>query len=305
MNLYGLEKFLDSSILNLLSKLDNLKSLQEIRIRLQKPIIFQVDNKEIITNKILTKKDLDFTMQKFSNYSIYAFDEEIRQGYITVKGGHRIGICGRCVVENNKVKTIKDVSSINIRISKEVLGCSDKIIKNIVLNNDLLNTIIISPPKCGKTTLIRDISRNISNGFENFKGKKVSIIDERSEIAGCYMGIPQMNIGIRTDVLDNCPKSQGILMAIRSMGPEVIVCDEIGTYEDIKNIILALNSGVNLITTIHGYNEEDLKRRPVFDEIIKNNVFKRAIVLSNKLGVGTVDYIYDFDKKTKLRINHD
>lgn len=301
MNLYGLEKFLNDPIIQLLNKINELDKLQEIRIRLDKPLILQVDNREIITKYIPKREDLNSIMQRFSRYSIYAFDEEIRQGYITIKGGHRVGICGSCVIENNSVKTIKNISSINIRISKEVIGCSEKLLPFMVENNEIINTIIISPPKCGKTTLIRDLTRNISSGTKGLiSGKKVAVIDERSEIAGCYLGVPQMDVGFRTDVLDNCPKSRGISMAIRSMAPEVVVCDEIGTYADMENIILALNSGVKVITTIHGYNEKDLIRRPVFKEIVDNKVFGRAIVLSNKKGIATVEYIYDFNNKVKI-----
>lgn len=167
---------------------------------------------------------------------------------------------------------------------------------------EVLNTIIISPPRCGKTTLLRDIGRNISDGFKglNFSGKKVCIIDERSEIASCYNGIPQLEVGLRTDVLDSCPKSEGIMMGIRSMSPEVIICDEIGTALDMESIIKASNSGVSIVTTIHGYGIEDLYAREVFKNIVENNIFHRAIVLNNKKGVGTVHYVYDFKDKAYI-----
>ncbi|MFD3157399.1 stage III sporulation protein AA [Haloimpatiens sp. FM7330] len=299
-----IKNFLSYNIEKLLQNIKDLNEIQEIRIRINKPVIFQLCNKEIITNYCAKEEDIKTMIQRFSNYSIYAFEEEIRKGYITIKGGHRVGICGICVIENNRVKTIKNISSINIRICKQVKGCSNKLISYIVKDNRILNTIIISPPKCGKTTLLRDLTRNISNGFENVSGKKVCAIDERSEICSCYKGIPQMDVGIRTDVLDNCPKSEGIIMAIRSMGPEVIVCDEIGTYKDMESIILALNSGVSLVTTIHGYNEQDLYRRSVFKDIIDNSVFSRAIILSNKKGIGTIEYIYDFVKGDKLQVKY-
>lgn len=288
---------------NLKSALENvmdLKELQEIRIRVDKPLISQVGNREIINQYIPRSEDIKTIIQRMSNYSIYAFEEEIKQGYITIKGGHRVGICGRCIIEKNEVKTIKNIASINIRICREVLSCADSIMKFILKNNEAINTIIISPPKCGKTTLIRDITRNISEGIEkeNFNGKKVCVIDERSEIGACFNGVPQLHVGIRTDILDGCPKSEGIMMAIRSMSPDVIVCDEIGTNKDMNSILTALNSGVSLITTIHGYDIEDLYSRPVFKEIIENKVFKRAIVLSNRKGAGTIEYIYDLTNKS-------
>lgn len=276
--------------------------LQEIRLRVNKPLTFQLNNKEIVDEYICTSSDIKSIVQRMSNYSIYAFEEELRQGYITIKGGHRIGICGSCVIEGGRIKTIKDIASLNIRISRAVNGCSSKLIPYILNNNMVVNTIIISPPKCGKTTILRDLARTLSNGLyeEKKQGKKICVIDERSEIAACCNGVPQMDVGIRTDVLDGCPKSEGIMMAIRSMSPDVIICDEIGTYKDMDSILMALNSGVNLITSIHGFGIEDLYKRAVFKDILDNYVFKRAIVLSVAKGAGTIEYIYDFDKKERL-----
>jgi stage III sporulation protein AA len=282
-----------------LKKFKSLHGLQEIRVKANKPLIYLISDREIISDYTVATEDLKIMVQRISNYSIYAFEEEIRQGYITIKGGHRVGICGKCVVENNTIKTIKNISSLNLRISREVIGCSNKLISYITNKDQIVNTIIISPPKCGKTTIIRDMARNISEGIKDIglTGKKVCIVDERSELAACVEGIPQMNIGIRTDVLDGCIKSEGIMMAIRSMSPEVVICDEIGTQRDMESIIAALNCGINLITTIHGNGIEDMYERTVFKELLENNVFKRAIVLSNSEGVCTVEYVYDFKSK--------
>jgi len=290
---------------NIKSILDNERfneGLQEVRLRVNKPLAFQFNNKEIIDGYICTSSDIKSIVQRISNYSIYAFEEELRQGYITIKGGHRIGICGSCVIEDGKIKTIKDIASLNIRISRAVNGCSGKLLPFILKNDIVMNTIIISPPKCGKTTILRDIARVLSNGLYEGKnqGKKVCIVDERSEIAGCCSGVPQMDVGMRTDVLDGCPKSEGIMMAIRSMSPDVIICDEIGAYKDMDSILMALNSGVSLVTSIHGFGIEDLYKRAVFKEILDNNVFKLAIVLSGAKGAGTIEYIYDFDKNEKV-----
>ncbi len=288
-------------IKKIFSNLKGLEEMQEIRLKVNKPLIIQIGNEEIITDYIATLQDIKLILQHISNYSIYAYEEEIKQGYLTIKGGHRVGMCGSCVVEDGKIKTIKSLGSINIRVCKEIEGCSNKVIPFILDNNQVLNTIIISPPRCGKTTLIRDIARNLSDGIKaiNLRGRKVCIIDERSEISGCYNAVPQMNVGVRTDVLDNCPKAEGIMMAIRSMAPEIIICDEIGTHKDIESILMALSSGIKLITTIHGYGIEDLYSRKVFKDVIDNHVFRRAIVLSDKNGVGTVEFIYDFEKMDK------
>ncbi len=277
---------------------NNSDKIQEIRIKIDKPLMLIGNSGEIRTNYISRLEDVKNIIQRISSYSIYAFEEEIRQGYITIQGGHRVGICGTCVLDGQTLKTIKNISSLNIRIAKDVKGCGSSVLPHIVKDNNILNTIIISPPKCGKTTILRDLTRQISNGtaIHGLKGKNIAVVDERSEIAACYRGVPQMEVGIRTDILDNCPKSEGIIMAIRSMGPQIIVCDEIGTYKDMESIVAALNSGVNVITTIHGFSEEDLYKRPVFKEVIENKVFSRAVILSNKSGIGTVEYIYDFTK---------
>lgn len=295
---------LPQTIKNIIDGTKEINRLQEIRIRINKPVSIYTDKEEIITKYFATKEDMRTILQRISNYSIYAFEEELKQGYITIKGGHRIGLCGSCVIDNNKVRTIKSIAYLNIRICREVKGCSDKLIPYIVEDGRILNTILISPPKCGKTTLLRDICRNISDGItinsSYFNGKKVCVIDERGEIAGCCEGVSQMDVGIRTDVMDNCLKSEGIMMAIRSMAPEVIICDEIGTYKDVESILMAMNSGVNLITTIHGFGIEDLYKRPVFKDILDNHVFQRAIALSSVNGVGTVEYVYDFNSMERL-----
>ena len=302
MNTKDIFEILPQAIIKEITNEKDIEKLQEIRIKVNKPLIVNINNKEIVKNYLATSEDVKLIIQKISNYSIYAFEDEIKNGYITVKGGHRVGICGNCVIQDESIKTIKDISSLNIRTCKEVVGCSVKIIPYIVESETVLNTIIISPPQCGKTTLLRDMVRNLSDGRENmnFKGKKVTVIDERSEIAGCYNGIPQMNVGIRTDILDNCPKSKGIMLAIRSLSPEVIVCDEIGTRKDVESLMMATNCGVSIITTIHGEGIEDISKRKVFNEIIENRLFKRAIILSCKKGVGTIEAVYDFQNDKTL-----
>lgn len=282
--------------------LNNDAIIYEIRIRAEKPIIIYSDKGEDIINNVASKEDINNIVQRISNYSLYAYEEDIKQGFITIKGGHRIGIAGECVMDNGVVKTIRNISSLNIRISREVIGCSDKLMKYITQNGRIYNTIIISPPKSGKTTMIRDITRNISNGMYsiNLKGRKVSVIDERSEIGACYFGVPQTNVGIRTDILDNCLKKEGLIMAVRSLSPEVIICDEIGTKGDIEALVGAFNSGVNIITTIHGFTIDDLYKRKVFKDLLDNNILERAVILSSRNGVGTIENIYKINGDEKI-----
>lgn len=269
--------------------------IQEIRIKVGKPIILNSFKGEKILSYIVTAEDVKQILVKVSNYSLYAYEEEIKQGYITIKGGHRIGIAGECVIVGGVIRTIKNISSLNIRICREVVGASNEVMKYISKDNRVYNTLIVSPPKCGKTTILRDIAKNISSGMPiiNLSGKKVSIIDERSEIAACFDGVPQMNVGVRTDVLDNCLKREGMLMAIRSLSPEVLICDEIGTQGDVEALLMAFNSGVNIVVTLHGFSIDDIYKRKVFKELLDNSILDRIVILSNRNGVGTIENIYD------------
>ncbi|MCT4687077.1 stage III sporulation protein AA [Vallitalea sp.] len=287
-----------------LLKKEQLDLLQEIRLRVNKPLIIRIDNKEYFLNQdklvtsskrayIITEKDLKDTMEFISNYSLYAFEDELRNGYITVDGGHRVGLAGKVVVENNRVKTIKNITCINIRISHEIKGCANKVIPYIFQENRIYHTLIISPPRCGKTTLLRDIVRQLSNGVSNNTGITIGVVDERSEIGGCYRGIPQNDVGIRTDILDGCPKTEGMLMLIRSMSPEVIAVDEIGSSEDIEAIDFVINAGCKMICTVHGSSLVEVKNKPILEKLIDKNIIERFIVLESKNGVGDVKKIYD------------
>lgn len=309
------DEIINSLSLNLRNKIKTIQgeNIEEIRLRINKPLIINGNQKDYFynekTNKldrnmdkayIVTKEDVDQTFQIICKYSIHSFMDDIKKGFVTLRGGHRVGIVGKAIVENEKIENIKHISSLNIRISKEVKNCSDKVMDHIIKSpTKINNTIIISPPQCGKTTLLRDIVRNLSNGTEkyNFKGVNVALIDERNEIAGSYLGIPQMDVGIRTDIIETCPKDVGIMMVLRSMSPNVIVTDEIGTEKDIKALYTALNGGVGLITTVHGDSIEDIRNRKELNDLLDGELFKKVILLSAKRGPGTVEKIYDLQEK--------
>lgn len=303
MNYDEIYKILPGTIGNSIKQFLMEDKIQEIRIKVGKPIILNLAFEEKVLDYIPTREDLRYLITKISNYSLYAFEEEIKQGYITLKGGHRVGLAGECVMSKGEVRTIKNISSLNIRICKEVIGASNKVMRLITENDRVYNTLIVSPPKCGKTTILRDIAKNLSNGMYqiSLKGKKVTIVDERSEIAACYNGIPQMNVGIRTDILDNCLKKSGMIMAIRSLSPEVLICDEIGTEGDLEALNMAFNSGVNIIVTVHGYDINDIYNREVFKELIDNCVLERIIVLSNRRGAGTIEKVYKVSRGKGLQ----
>ncbi len=282
------------------------EKLYEIRIKIGQPILVYSKYGESIVNYICSKEDIKNLIKKTVGYSLYAYEEDLRNGFITIKGGHRIGIGGECINEHGQIKGIRNISSVNIRISSEVIGCSNKIMKYIVSKDKIYNTIIISPPKCGKTTILRDIARNISSGIDDadildfkYYGHKVTIIDERSEIAACYMGVPQNNLGIRCDVLDNCKKKDGLIMAVRSLSPEALICDEIGSEEDVKALFTAFNCGVKIITSIHGSCIEDLSKRKILSSLIENEIIERVVVLSSDNGAGTIKNIYKISKGEK------
>ncbi len=273
---------------------DNIiKNLEEIRIRNGKHILLFAAGKEYeLECKNGSKIDnyiINNIFNALLNYSAYAYQEELTNGYITIEGGHRVGVCGRTVMEHSKVKTIKDISSINIRRSREIVGVSDPCMRYLMKGKHrLYNTIIVSPPKCGKTTLLRDMIRNISG-----MGFQVGVCDERSEISGMYNGQPSYDLGIRTDIMDGCPKDKGMIMLIRSMSPDLIATDEIGKKEDCHAIEAAVCAGISLLTTIHGSSYEDVMCSGIGD-IVKKGVFERLIFLSNVPAIGSISAIRDW-----------
>lgn len=275
------------------------EGLQEIRLRAEKPLAVIYKGKEIFVSGreekpvIVTGREIRETMDYISSYSLYAYENEMRQGFITIEGGHRVGMAGQTVIEEKQVKNMKYISSVNIRISHEVKGCATEVLPYLTKNGELCHTLIISPPRCGKTTLLRDIVRQASDGCKWVKGTTVGVVDERSEIAGCYMGRPQNDLGIRTDILDGCPKAEGMLMLIRSMSPRILAVDEIGAAEDVQAIEYALHCGCIMLATAHGASMEELRRKPLFDALIENRRFERYVVLSNRERTGGICGIYD------------
>lgn len=287
---------------------------EEIRLRVNSPLCLYCQGRDYyikrdgeVTNNIQEALIVDLEMisksfQLVCNYSIYALSEELKNGYITIKGGHRVGIGGKVIYGNQGIESIKNISSLNFRIAREKKGISNNIINYLIKNGDFLNTMIISPPQCGKTTLLRDIVRNLSNGMDKIgiSGYKLGLIDERSEVAGLFNGIPQKDVGIRTDILDSCRKSHGIMLMIRSMSPEIIAVDEIGSKDDAEAISEALRAGISLIATIHGNSIEDIITRPSIKSLFDEEIFKRFIIMDNSQGVGTIRMILDQDMSTNL-----
>ena len=240
----------------------DMNQVYEIRLRVNAPLILIYKGKEYFLTKegnfsgeetkgcFVKAEDLKETMEYVSGYSMYAFEDEIRQGFITIQGGHRVGIAGKTVLEGDRIKSVKYISYINLRLSHQIKGCASPILPYIIKNGRICHTLIISPPRCGKTTLLRDLIRQVSSGSSYMPGVSVGVVDERSEIGGSYQGIPQNDLGIRTDVLDCCPKAEGMMMLIRSMSPEVVAVDELGDYEDIHAIESVIHCGCKLFATV-------------------------------------------------------
>lgn len=271
------------------------RNLQEIRLRIGKPLLFIYEGSEHRPKKpyIVTKEDLREMLEYISHYSLYAYEQDMKQGFITIEGGHRVGMTGQAIMENGKVKNLKHISSMNVRICHEVPGCADNIFPYITGRKKLYHTLIVSPPRCGKTTLLRDVIRQISDGNDYVAGMSVGVVDERSEIGGCYKGVAQNHLGMRTDILDGCPKAEGMIMLIRSMGPQVIAVDEIGTAEDVHAMEYAMHCGCKMLATVHAGSMEELRQRPLFSQMIAERRFERYIVLGNQGRIGTVEGIYN------------
>lgn len=252
-------------------------TLEEIRIRKNGPVIFVYSDTEKISDKIFYREDIENFMEKITSSSLYVYTEDVKNGYITVLGGHRIGLCGTAVYDDEKLSAIKEITGLNIRIARELKGIGEGVFSKITANSNVENTLIISPPGMGKTTLLRDLTRLISNNCEK---SKVSLIDERNEISASFMGNAQNDVGIRTDVFCGYGKYDGVMRAMRSMSPTVVVLDEIGGERDTEAILKCSYSGINVLATVHGNSLEDAKER--LKELFLKNIFAYAVVLGKK-----------------------
>ncbi|MBR6543141.1 MAG: stage III sporulation protein AA [Anaerotignum sp.] len=267
----------------------DLRYVQEIRLRCGQVVLLKMGDGQIeMLSEILSASDLRETVSLLSAYSLYAFEEELRQGYLTIEGGHRVGFCGKAVMEDGEIRTLKQINSLNIRIAREQKGWADQLLPCLMEGERFLHTLIISPPGCGKTTLLRDIVRCLSERMFF-----VGVVDERGEIAPLKDGVPQMDVGVCTDVLEGCPKAKGMVLLLRSMNPNIIAVDELGRKEDVEAVQEVLRCGVKLIATAHGYDFSDIEKR--LYSLVRERMFERYVFLSNRNGTGTIEAILDRD----------
>lgn len=294
-------KILPQTIYQALTQKVNYSQLNEVRLRVGKPIVVALGGENYflsesgITNNVkaaivCTKQDIENIVFRASECSIYAVNEQIKQGFLTIDGGIRIGIAGTAVCENEKVKTIKNFSSLVIRIPHKIKNCSLCAFNYVLEDGNFHNTLIVSPPGCGKTTFLRDFLNQLS---ERNICLNILTLDERGEIAGSVNGESKLLDSNFCDVFSYITKSEGFLMGIRALSPSVVVCDEIGAKEDYKAIEFACNSGVGVIATAHASSIFELKQKPNFEEILRKQLFERYVVLSSRLGPGTFEGIYD------------
>lgn len=279
--------------------------LQEIRLRAGKPLAVGIGGKNYFlspkgelleTSQGALRVDWDMiikSLEFMSRSSLYAMEQEMKNGYITVEGGHRVGMVGRTVKQNDQIVGMNHIAGLNVRIAHEVRGCAETILPKLCSQGMLQHTLIVSPPGGGKTTMLRDLIRLASDRLK----LAVAVADERSEIGGCYRGIPQCDVGLQTDVLDGCPKSEGMLMLLRAMKPQVIAADELGSTGELEAVVTILHAGVKLLCTAHSNDIEELRRRPGFCNLLNEGVFDRIVILSGRKGAGTVEKIYRWNEE--------
>lgn len=295
-----MENLLTESLWSVVKNFLPLEKLNELRLRVGLPIVAVLGGKPYYLGlKGLSGSQADAIIcdsnmlmdivKRASEHSLYAVNHQLKQGFITVLGGIRVGICGEVVIENHRVKTIKNFTGLNIRIPHQVKNCSLNVF-GFLMQSKFLNTLIISPPGCGKTTFIRDVLWQLS---EHNYCYNVLLVDERYEIANCLNGKPQLDVGKFTDVYSGCNKLYGFENGVRSMRPDIVATDELANEADVNALSYVACCGVGVLSSVHASDVEDLKNKPAFEKLLQNKIFKRYVVLSNKKGPGTVEAVYD------------
>ncbi len=266
------------------------EKIEEIRFRAGRPMmiykrkqLFYVKKSGELTTlesaaERLLKEDIARITSVFLNSSVYAYLQDICSGFITLRGGHRVGLAGKCVMKNGQITNVTDISGVNLRVAHAYPGCAQALSSRLMQDGKLLNTLLIAPPQCGKTTYLRDLTRIFSQHV------KATVVDERSELAAMNDGMPQFDLGPQTDVLDRFPKAEGMMMALRSLSPELLVIDEIGTEKDVQAVQHVLNAGCKLFASVHGYDLASI--RMAKPHLLQ--CFEQIVVLGRPFGLPDV-----------------
>ena len=250
---------------------------EELRLRVGRPLSVVFPGGELSCSGPAVKgQDLEQLVEMASRASLHAVLDQVRRGYLTMEGGHRIGLCGTAVLREGEIHSLGTLSSANVRIARAVPEAAEGVMEAICPGWRLASTLILAPPGLGKTTLLRDVIRRVSGGI-GVKPLRVALADERGEVAALYRGMPQLEVGERTDVLEGCPKAQGLMLLLRAMNPQVLAADEITAPEDVTALQMAVGCGVTLLATAHGEDRTDLLRRPLYRPLLEEGCFRRLI----------------------------
>ena len=254
------------------------ESCEELRLRAGKePSIVLHGEEQTMTGMLVCTEDLRETVSRAARYSVHSYGEALAHGYLPLTGGHRLGVCGTAIVKGGEIAGIRTICSLNLRIARQALGSADPVIGQVLCQGGVKNTLILSPPGFGKTTLLRDLIRQLSG-----QGIRIAVADERSELAAMQDGMPQFDLGARTDIMDGCPKAQGAMILLKTMSPMVIALDEITSPQDVEAIVYAGHCGVSVLATAHAADKEDLSRRPLYQKLMGLGVFEQLLKITRQ-----------------------
>lgn len=250
---------------------------EEVRLRVGRPLSLVLPwGERWLEGKPVTGQDLEQLVELASGASFHAVADQVRRGYLTVAGGHRIGLCGSAVLREGEMQGLRNLSSADLRIARQMPGAARGVLEQLCREGRLESALILAPPGLGKTTLLRDLIRRVSGG-EGCQPLRVALADERGEVAALYRGVPQLEVGPRTDVMEGCPKAQGLMLLLRAMNPQVLAVDEITAPEDVAALRTAVGCGVTLLATAHGRDREDLERRELYRPLLREGMFQRLV----------------------------